>query len=156
MKRTPLRICAFSAMTIALVVIALSFSYILGVDLLSRIVPGVPEPPQLSSLSFYHSHPRFLVYDLILPLFYLFGLLCLILKSLTDVLAQKRQYGLRPEFGLVGISLIVMAFALFILSDYMQPAGSINEYLILVSLVLCILGMGTLIISIFFKYFIDK
>ncbi|MBU7026553.1 MAG: hypothetical protein HXS48_06395 [Theionarchaea archaeon] len=156
MERTPLQICALGFMTAALVVITLSFSYIFGIDILSRIIPGVPEPPQLLPPSFYYSHPRLLISDLVLPLFYLFGLLCIILKSLTDVLAQKYQYGLRPEFGLIEISLIVTAFALLILADHMQPAGDINGYLISISWVLCLLAIGTVIISFSYKYFIDK
>jgi hypothetical protein len=72
------------------------------------------------------------------------------------MLAQKHHYGLRPEFGLIEISLIMTAFALFILSDYIQPAGSINEYLISISLILCIFGIGALVISVLYKYFIDE
>ena len=156
MKRTPLQICALGFMTAALVVITLSFSYIFGISILSRIIPRVPEPPQLSPSSFYHSHPRLLFSDVILPLFYLFGLLCATLKSLADMLAQKNHYGIRSEFILIEISLIVMAFSLLILTGYMQPAGNINEYLISISWVLCLLTIGTVIISFFYKYFIDK
>ena len=152
MKKTPLQICALGFMTAALIVITLSFSYILGIDIWSRIIPGVPEPPQLLPRSFYYSCPRLLISDLVLPLFYLVGLLCVILKSLTDVLAQKYQYGLRPEFTLIEISLIAMAFSSLILGDYMQPAGEINEYLILISWVLCLLTTGTVIVSFLYKY----
>ncbi|KYK31220.1 MAG: hypothetical protein HXS48_09060 [Theionarchaea archaeon] len=152
--KTPLQICALGFMTAALVVITLSFSYIFGIDILSRIIPGVPEPPQLLPSSFYYSYHRLLISDVVLPLFYLFGLLCAILKSMTDMLAQKNQYGLRSEFILIEISLIVMAFSLLILTDRMQPAGDINEHLISISWVLCLLTIGTVIISFFYKYFI--
>ena len=154
MKKTPLGMCALTMMIMALVVIALSFSYIFGINILPRIIPGVPEAPHLSSA--YHVYPRLLISDLILPLFYFFGLLFLILKSFKDLRAQKHWYGLRPEFGLLGFSLIGTAFSLFILSDYMQPAGSINEYLISISTALCIVTIGVLIGSFLYKYFIDK
>lgn len=147
MKKTPLRISALSLMMIALGVIALSLSYILGVNILPRIIPGVPEAPQLSTYSYSDS----LVSHLILPLLYFSGLLFLLLKSFRDMIAQKQWHGLRSEFALLEFSLIGAAFSLFILSDYMQPAGSINEHLISVSMFLCILAIGTLVGSFLYK-----
>ena len=82
MKRTLIEVCDLIIATMALAVIILSFSYILGIDVLSRIISGMPEPFPL-----YFSSRSFLIYDLILPVFILFGILFVIWKSSTYVLA---------------------------------------------------------------------
>ncbi len=66
-------------------------------------------------------------------------------KHIHEMVAQKQWHGLRSEFALLEFLLMGAAFSLFILSDYMQPAGSINEHLISVSMFLCILAIGTLV-----------
>ena len=47
MKRTLIEVCDLIIATMALAVIILSFSYILGIDVLSRIISGMPEPLRL-------------------------------------------------------------------------------------------------------------
>ena len=150
MKRTPLEICALSIMTTALAVTILSFSHIFGIDVLSRIIPGMPEP-----LPLYFSPRSLLIYDVILPVFILFGILYVIWKSSTYVLARKLDHGFRPEFGLISVSFVMTGHALLFLSDHIQPSGRINDLLFLISIVLLLMTMVTLVIAFCYKYFVD-
>jgi hypothetical protein len=48
LKRTPLEICAFVITAIAVAIIFLSFSHIVGIGILAKIFPSVPEPQPIT------------------------------------------------------------------------------------------------------------
>jgi len=151
MKRTPLEICAFTIAAIALVIIFLSFNHIFGIGILSRIFSSVPEP---QPITFY---PRFMIFiKIVMPLAALFGSLYVILRFLKYVVVRERPQGYRPEFVLIAYSLILAALMLQYLENHIQPAGSINEFLMTISLILILLAIGPSVIAVLFKFYIDK
>lgn len=151
MKRTPLEICAFTIAAIALVVIFLSFSHIFGIGILSRIFSSVPEP---QPITFY---PRIMIFiDIVMPLAALFCALYVILRFLKYVVVRERPQGYRPEFILIAHSLLMIALILQYLENHIQPAGSINEFLMTISLILLFLAIGPTVIAVLFKFYIDK
>lgn len=151
MKRTPLRIFSFFFMAIALIVIGLAYSYIFGVDILSRIIPSIPEP---QPMSFYS---RLLILtNVFVPMIVLLSSVGLILISLRDVLAGKGHYGIRPEIALITVSLVVMGFILLLLASRIQPASSINDTLEFMVLILALLCLGTIAIAFLHKYVSGK
>ena len=146
-KRTPLEISSLVIALIALCVIALSFSHIFGIPILSRIYNIVEPGP----IRFY---PRFFIlFDIVIPLFVLLCVLFFILRSITYVFARKRDHGCRPDLVLIMYSFILSALTLQYLESHVQPAGSIKDFLFPLSLVLLLLGVGTLVIVI--VYYID-
>ncbi len=150
-RRTPLELFALSIMAISLIVVALSFSYVFGIDILSRIIPSVPKSNPISL------HPNFLIIvDIILPIFSLFCVLYILSLPLKYVLARKRYQGYRSEFILVAYSLLMICFALQYLESYVSYAGSFKSFLLPFSLVPLLFAAVTTIIAVIYKYFIDE
>ena len=142
-RRTPLEICSLAVMVMALTVMVLLCVHILGLGILSWIIPGIP-PPQ----------PHF--YSSFISLFALFCFPYLILRSLKNVLARKCEDGYRPELVLIFNSLLSAAFVLLISEDYIQSSGAINNYFITIAIVLALLAWVFIIIALVCKFFIDK
>lgn len=146
-KRTPLEICAFTIATISIVVIFFSFSHIFGVGILSRIFSNVPEP-QPTVL-----YPRFMILiKIVVPLALLLGSLYVILRFLKYVFDRERPQGYKPELILIAYSLILTALVLQYLENHIQPAGSVNEFLMSASLILLLLAIGPVVIAIYCKF----
>ena len=151
MRRTPLELCALSIMVLSLIVVALSFTYIFGIDILSRIIPDVPKPNPIS----LHSSLS-IIFDVILPIFMLFAILYILSLPLRYVLARKRYQGYRSEFALIAYSLLMIVFALQYLESYVSYAGSFKSSLIPFSLVPLFLTAVTAVIAVVYRYFIDE
>ena len=150
-KRTPLTTFSFFFMVIALTVMGLAYSHIFGINILSRIIPSIPEPQQISL------YPRFFVLiNAFVPMIILLSSIGLILISLRDVLAEKCHYGIRPEIALIANSLVVMIFTLLLLASRIQPASSINDALVSIGFILALLGLGIFAIAFLHKYISGK
>ena len=150
-KRTPLEICAFVITAIAVAIILLSFSHIVGIGILAKIFPNVPEPQPITL------YPWFMIFiKIIMPLAALFGALYVILRFLKYVAVRKRSQGYRPELILIAYSLILAALMLQYLENHVQPAGSVNEFLMSLSLVFLLAAIVPTVIALYYKFHIDK
>lgn len=92
----------------------------------------------------------------ILPLFALFCFLFMIVGLLGDLLAGKHTKGFRPEFLLIGTSLVYTSLLLMFLEGRLQPVGNLNEYFSSISLILLLLSVGVLVIALFYRYYVDR
>ena len=150
-KRTPLEICSFAVMVMALTVLGLTHAHIFGIGILSWIIPGVPEPHSINFYSLTGVLSR-----IIIPLIILFCFSYVILRPLKNVLARKHEKGYRPELILIVNSLVFTALTLMYSENYIQPSGAINEYFITIAIVLGILGWIFIVITLVYRFIIDK
>lgn len=150
-RRTPLKMLSLGTMVAALLVVALIFSYICGTNLLSRILPTVPEPNHIS----FHIDFETLI-DVIFPLLSLFCILYILSLPLKYVLSQKSYRGFRAEFILIAYSLLIIAFSLQLLEGYVPYAGSLKNSLLPLSLVPILLTTVTTLIAVVYRYFVDE
>lgn len=150
-KRTPLEICALSTAAVTLIVIVLSLLYVLGLGVLSRIIPGIPEPKDFTFDPSY-----MILFTVIIPLFIHFSCFYLVLRPLKYVLARKLYDGYRSEFALIAFSLLSTAVLLLFLKSFIQPAVKINDLLPTISLILMLIGGVVVVIAVYYKYFVDK
>jgi len=137
-------------MIVTFIVMALAYSYVFGINILSRIFPSIPDPSPL-----HLSSPVFFS-TIVVPIFVFVGSLAFIWLSLKDVRAQKYSYSVRPETVLIAISFLVTGFTLQLLAPRIQPAGTINEILELAALVLGLSCVGILVIALFYRNFLDR
>ena len=151
MKRISLTTFSFFFMVIAFLAMSLAYSYIFGINILSLIIPSIPEPQPISL------YPRlFVLINAFVPMIILLSSIGLILISLRDVLAEKCHYGIRPEIALIANSLVVMIFTLLLLASRIQPASSINDTLVSIGFILGLLALGTIAIAFFHRHFFAK
>lgn len=146
-KRTPLEICAFTIAAIALIVIFLSFSHVIGVGILSRIFSSVPEPQPVLLYP-----PFLLLIDVVIPIVVFLCALYLILRFLKYAIVREPPQGYRPELTLITFSLMVAALILQYLEIHIQPAGSVNEFLMSASFILLLLTIGVFAIAVYYKF----
>jgi hypothetical protein len=154
-KRSSLTIGALIIMGIALIVITLSFSYVFGSHILSRLIPSIPEPHPIT-LNLEHFILYLFILDIVMPIFFFFGILFVIFLSLRHVISQKRSYGVRPEFALIANSLIMTAFGVHFLGGEILYKPNLSDLLYNISLILVLLGLGSVAIGFTYKYFIEK
>ncbi len=138
-------------MIVTFIVMALAYSYVFGINILSRIFPSIPDPSPL-----HLSSPVLIFSNIVVPIFVFAGSLAFIWLSLKDVRAQKYSYSVRPETVLIAISLLVIGFTLQLLAPRIQPAGTINEILELAALILGLSCVGILVIALFYRNFLDR
>ncbi len=151
MKRTPLEILAFTVMVVSLIVIALSFSHIFGIGILSRLFPEIREPHRISL------YPRFMIFiDVILPALLLVGVVYVILRSLKYVIARKLYNGYRPELALIVYSSLFAALTLQLLEACIQYSEHFRDSLLLVISIFMLLSLVIGIVTIIYRYFIDE
>jgi hypothetical protein len=135
-------------MMAAFVTMALAYSYIFGINGLSRIFPSIVE----SQPVFSFINITFII-DATTPVVLLVGSLVFIWISLRDVRAQKYSHGIRPEVALIASSLLVMAITLQFLTGRIQPTGTVNDILELAGLVLAAAAMGVIASAFIHKFF---
>jgi hypothetical protein len=150
-ERTFLKKSAYSFMIITFVLLGLIYSYVFGIDLLSKIFPSIPKPLSPSS-----SNELIIFFDIILPILCLVGSICFIYLSLRDVIADKHHYNIRSEFVLIANCLLIIGLNIQYLADNIQPAGKMNETLYSMSLFLVLFIAATLIVAILDRYIREK
>ena len=148
LTRTFLGKVSLLTMVAAFVTMALAYSYIFGINGLSRIFPSIVE----SQPVFSFINIAFII-DATAPFVLLVGSLVLIWISLRDVRAQKYSYGVRPETVLIATSLLVIGLTLQLLAPRIQPAGSINEILELIALIFGLSCVGILVTALLYRKF---
>ncbi|KYK36560.1 MAG: hypothetical protein AYK18_02380 [Theionarchaea archaeon DG-70] len=152
MKKNPLRICALTSLVITLVVIFLVSSYAFGISILSRLIPGIPEPRPVIFSSYF----PIIFSEVISPLIYLLGSVGILLYMLKHLLAQKCPWGVKPEFILIGYSFIITGLGLQYLGDKILYKENLTDSLYSISLIFAVLGFGSLAIGIAHKYLVEK
>jgi hypothetical protein len=152
MKRNPLKICALASLVITLATVLLVSSYAFGIGILSRLIPGIPEPRPV----IFSSHLSIIYTEIITPLVYLLGSVGILLLMSRHVLTQKYSWGIKPEFTLIGYSFIITGFELQYLGDKILYRENLTDSLYSISLVFAIFGLGSLAIGIAYKYLGEK
>lgn len=148
-RRKPLLFLSLIIMIIALLVVFSVFCYTFGIDVLSRIIPGIPRSLPIDS---YLNGSFPFLGGATTPLVFLIGAICIILFSLRHVLKGSEFAGIKAEFVLVTNSLIMIALSLQILGDRIPSMETTTDLLYSVALVFVLLALGTLIIGFLYKY----
>lgn len=149
--RTFLRKGSYYFTILTLVILGLIYSYVFGIDLISKIIPSIPKPHPLSSGSGY-----LFFFDITTSVFCLAGSICFIYLSLRDVIADKHHYNIRSEFVLIANCLVIIGLNVQYLADNIQPAGNLNKTLYSMSLLVILLIAAVLIVAIIDKYTREK
>ena len=133
------------------IIMILAYSYVFGINILSRIFPSIPDPSPI------HLFPPILIFsNVVLPISIIGSSLAFIWLSFRDVCTQKYSHGIRPEIVLIAISLLVIGFTLQLLAPRIQPLGIINEILELTALILGLSCVGILVIALFYRNLLGK
>jgi hypothetical protein len=152
MKRNPLSVCAVISVVITLVIVFLVTSYALGIGILPRLIPGIPEPRPIVISSYF----QIIFSEIITPLAYLVCSVGILLYMLNHVRAQKYSWGVKPEFILLAYSSIITGLGLQYLGDKILYKENLTDSLYSVSLIFAIVGLGFLVIGVAYKYFVEK
>jgi hypothetical protein len=136
---------------IVILIVFLVFSYASGMNILPKIVAGIPGPHPTDLDLDYHEGFFFLA-EAITPLIFLIGATCIILLSLRQVLKRREFSGIGAEFILITNSLIMIALSLQILGDRIPNKETTIDLLYSVALVFVLLALGSLITGFSYKY----
>jgi hypothetical protein len=148
-RRKSLLFFSLVVMIVALLVVFSVFCYMFGIDILSRIIPGIPRSHPID----FHFNGSFpFLGEATTPLVFLIGAICIIVLSLRHVLKGLEFAGIRAEFILIANSMIMIGLSLQILGDRIPNKETTTDLLYSVALVFVLLALGSLIIGFSYKY----
>ncbi|MBU6997033.1 MAG: hypothetical protein HXS41_09080 [Theionarchaea archaeon] len=148
-RRKSLLFLSLIIMIIALVVVFSVFCYISGIDILSRIIPGIPRSHPIDFC--LNGNFPFLS-EATTSLVFLIGATCILLLSLRHALKGLEFAGIRAEFVLIANSLIMIALSFQILGDRIPNKETTTDLLYSVALILVFLALGSLVIGFLPRY----
>ena len=151
-KKEPLYCCSLAVMVIALIIVFLVFFYVIGINILSRIIQGIPDSHPIN-FDFHGSF--FFLSEVIMLMAFPIGATCIILLSLRHVLRRREFLGIKAELILFANSLMMIALSLQILGDKI-PNKEATDLLYSIALVLVLLALGSLATGVLYKYVMSR
>ena len=148
-KKEPLLFFSLLILFITLLIIILVFLYALGVNIISKIIPNIPEP---NPVHFNHNLYLSFFSEIIIPLVFFIGSLGIImLVSLKILVKRETFYGIKSEFISISYSMILIALSFQILGDKI-PHTTTTDLLYFIALIFILFSFGGLIVGILYKY----
>jgi len=148
-KKEPLLFFSLSILFITLLIIILVFLYALGINIISKIIPNIPEP---NPIHFNHNLYLSFFSEIIIPLVFFIGSLGIImLISLKILVKRETFYGIKSEFTSISYSMILIALSFQILGDKI-PYTTTTDLLYFIALIFIFFSFGCLIMGILYKY----
>jgi hypothetical protein len=154
MKKNRLLFFSLVIMAIAFLLVILVFLYAIGINIISKIIPVIPEPDPV-----HFNHDLYLSFssEIMIPLVFFIGSLGIIILISLKILVKKETfYGIKSEFISISYSMLLIALSFQIFGDKIPYAETTTDLLYSMALVFILLSFGSFIIGVLYKYVVIK